>query len=79
MVRSDMQFILTTLVILVGTWLTFRSGAQSAAMARLQTLETRIGTMENNFEKLRQYAHMLRQWIIDERPPPPPDWPDMED
>lgn len=34
--------------------------------------------MERNFDKLREYAHILRQWIIDEKPPPPPGWPDLE-
>lgn len=79
MVRSDWQFIITGIVLLSGTWLTFRSGAQSIAMARLAHLEDRIGKMERNFDKLREYAHILRQWIIDEKPPPPPGWPDLEE
>lgn len=79
MTRGDYQFIITALVILVGTWLTYRSGAQNAAMSRLGQLEVRIGKMERNFDKLREYAHILRQWIIDEKPPPPPEWPELEE
>lgn len=48
-------------------------------MTRLAHLETRMGKMERNFDKLREYAHILRQWIIDEKPPPPPGWPDLEE
>lgn len=79
MTRGDYQFIITALVILAGTWLTYRSGAQGAAMTRLGQLESRIGKVERNFEVLREYAHILRQWIIDEKPPPPPAWPDLEE
>lgn len=50
----------------------FRESAERRATAQ----DERMNRLEHYMDEYRTYAHDLRAWIFDEKPPPPPAWPE---
>lgn len=76
----------TAVVSVVVVVLTGKQKAVSAMVAALQdeveSLREQVGDNENRIQRLERrdrrwadYVHVLRRFIYDQKPPPPPEWP----
>ena len=76
----------TAVVSVVVVVLTGKQKAVSAMVAALQdeveSLREQVGDNETRIQRLERrdrqwadYVHVLRRFIYDQKPPPPPEWP----
>ena len=69
--------IITGLIATVGTYWGTRQSSRATDHARIIALESRVDTLERRYVIVVAYAQVLRNWIFQGKPPPPPDWPDL--
>lgn len=81
-----MGVLFTAVVSVVVVVLTGKQKAVTAMVAALQdeveSLREQVGDNENRIQRLERrdrqwadYVHVLRRFIYDQKPPPPPEWP----
>jgi len=59
------------------TLLTVNSAGRKTDHERIASLEARVDTLESGNRKWVSYVQVLRAHIYAEKPPPPPEWPEV--
>ena len=68
--------VISTVALVVGSVLTWRSARRTADDTRIQRLERRVDRLERRNAVLWRYARDLVDHIYREEGPPPPPWPE---